>query len=77
MRTIQMTLDEDLVRKVDRAVVRLKTTRSAFTREALSMALRRTIIADLEKKHRAGYLAHPVTDGEFNVWENEQEWGQV
>lgn len=77
MRTIQMTLDDALVRHVDRVVSRLKTTRSAFTREALSMALRKTAMADLEKKHRAGYLAHPVAEGEFSGWDKEQSWGQA
>jgi metal-responsive CopG/Arc/MetJ family transcriptional regulator len=71
-----MTLDEELVRKVDRAVGRLKTTRSAFTREALNMALRREAISQLERQHRAGYTAHPVAKGEFDVWENEQSWDQ-
>jgi metal-responsive CopG/Arc/MetJ family transcriptional regulator len=70
-----MTLDDTLVRDVDRAIIRLKTTRSAFTREALRAALRLTAIADLEKKHRAGYLAHPSKDAEFNVFENEHAWG--
>ena len=26
----------------------------------------------LEKKHREGYLKHPVKNGEFDVWEDEQ-----
>ena len=32
MRTIQMTLDDDLVEAVDKIVKKLKMTRSAFTR---------------------------------------------
>jgi metal-responsive CopG/Arc/MetJ family transcriptional regulator len=35
MKTVQMTLDEELVARVDRAAMRLKTTRSGFTRQAL------------------------------------------
>ena len=35
MRTVQMTLDEDLVKAVDKASKRLGTTRSEFTRRAL------------------------------------------
>jgi len=72
-----MTLDEDLVRAVDRAALRLGTTRSAFTREALRAALRTLETADLEEKHRAGYAAHPAGKTEFAVWENEQEWGDA
>ena len=39
MKTIQMTLDEDLVKAVDRVSKELNTTRSAFTRKALREAL--------------------------------------
>ena len=75
MRTIQMTLDEDLVESVDRIVEELKTTRSAFTRNALREALDRLNIRRLEEEHRKGYEAHPVEKDEFSVWENEQVWG--
>ena len=41
MRTVQMTLDEDLVKAVDRISKRLHTSRSAFARKALREALSR------------------------------------
>ena len=41
MRTIQMTLDDDLVKAVDRVSKQLRTSRSAFTRNALREALAR------------------------------------
>lgn len=75
MKTVQMTLDEDLVKKVDLAVRRLNTTRSAFTRNALRNALTRADMAQLEAKHRKGYELHPAGAGEFSVWESEQAWG--
>jgi hypothetical protein len=75
MRTIQMTLDDDLVENVDRVVKKLKTTRSAFTRKALKDAIRQVNIDNLEKKHKKGYERYPVTKTEFSVWESEQEWG--
>ena len=74
MRTVQMTLDEDLVSAVDKAAKQLRTTRSAFTREALRDALRRVRVKELEKKHREGYARRPVKRGEFSVWEREQVW---
>jgi metal-responsive CopG/Arc/MetJ family transcriptional regulator len=40
MKTVQMTLDEQLVKAVDRAARKLGTTRSGFTREALRSALK-------------------------------------
>ena len=75
MRTVQMTLDDDLVEAVDRAAKRLHTSRSAFTRDALRDALTRYSVARLEQKHRRGYKAQPVEKGEFSVWEDEQAWG--
>ena len=75
MRTVQMTLDEELVKTVDQAVKRLGTTRSAFTRDALREALKKVRIAELERKHREGYERRPAKNDEFSVWEAEQVWG--
>ena len=75
MRTIQMTLDDELVKKVDIIASELNTTRSAFTRDALRKAVKQYNIRRLELKHRQGYEAHPVNQEEFSVWENEQNWG--
>lgn len=74
MRTIQMTLDDDLVETVDKVVKKLKTTRSAFTRKALKNAIKQVNISMLEKKHKKGYERYPVGKTEFSVWESEQEW---
>ena len=74
MKTVQMTLDADLVRQVDKVVKRLGTTRSAFTREALRRALEEIRIEELEEQHRRGYEKHPVSPGEFEDWETEQVW---
>ncbi len=70
-----MTLDEDLLRSVDRVVKETHTTRSAFTRVALRDALNKFNVARLEGRHREGYEIHPVKEGEFSVWEAEQAWG--
>ncbi|MBN1833726.1 MAG: ribbon-helix-helix protein, CopG family [Deltaproteobacteria bacterium] len=75
MRTIQMTLDDDLVKAVDRISKQLQTSRSAFTRKALREALARHDIKQLELTHRRGYERQPVATDEFSVWENEQAWG--
>ena len=75
MRTVQMTLDEDLVQAVDRVAGERHTTRSAFARQALQQALARIETERLEEKHRRGYLRKPVAAGEFDVWEKEQKRG--
>ena len=74
MKTVQMTLDDELVSAVDRTVRRLRTTRSAFTRDALRAALDRVRVRELEDKHRKGYGRKPVRKREFSVWEREQVW---
>ena len=75
MRTIQMTLDDDLVEAVDRLVKKLKTTRSAFARKALREAIKQVDIKSFENKHKRGYERYPAGKAEFSVWESEQEWG--
>jgi metal-responsive CopG/Arc/MetJ family transcriptional regulator len=74
MRTVQMTLDERLVDRVDRAARKLGTTRSGFTRKALQEALSRLATLEKERRHRRGYEARPVERGEFDDWESEQVW---
>ena len=75
MKTVQMTLDEDLVRKVDRVRKKLHQSRSAFTRDALRESLVRYSVSQQEKAHREGYERCPVAADEFAVWEAEQDWG--
>lgn len=75
MKTVQMTLDEDLVKAIDQVSKQLHTSRSAFTRMALREALARYNLKQLEHKHRQGYEKHPVSGDEFSVWETEQIWG--
>ncbi|MGD0516506.1 MAG: CopG family transcriptional regulator [Thermoguttaceae bacterium] len=75
MKTVQMTLDEELVAAVDHLARRLKTTRSAFARDALREALAKYRVKELEQKHRLGYQKHPVISGEFDIWQTQQQWG--
>ncbi len=75
MRTVQMTLDESLVDQVDAVVRELKTTRSAFTRDALRIALHAARVRDMEMRHRSGYQRKPVAVGEFSAWDTEHAWG--
>ena len=71
MKTVQITLDDELTAAMDQIVKKRKTTRSAFARKALQNA----IIAELEQKHKKGYDHSPVGKTEFSVWESEQAWG--
>jgi metal-responsive CopG/Arc/MetJ family transcriptional regulator len=76
MRTIQMTLDDELVDAVDVVSKKLQTSRSAFTRQALRDALAKHHRQAKEKQHRLGYEKHPRVSEEFGDWETEQVWGE-
>lgn len=75
MKTIQMTIDEPLLKEVDRVTEDLQITRSAFIRSALESAIRRHTIVQLEEQHARGYAQRPVEPGEFDGWTDEQSWG--
>lgn len=74
MKTVQMTIDEELLDAVDTAVRHLGTSRSAFLRAALQQALKEMQITALEQQHIAGYQRHPVEPTEFDIWQDEQVW---
>jgi metal-responsive CopG/Arc/MetJ family transcriptional regulator len=77
MKTIQMTIDEELLADVDRAVEEIGTNRSLFIRHALQNALRQHAIEKLEARHAAGYAQQPPSDDELEEWINEQVWGEA
>jgi len=74
VKTVQMTLEPELVAQVDRVARRLGLTRSAFTRRALREAMDRLRVQELERRHHEGYRRKPVRRGEFDAWTREQSW---
>jgi metal-responsive CopG/Arc/MetJ family transcriptional regulator len=74
IKTVQVTIDETLLKQVDNVVAELGTNRSAFMRDALQLALRQRQLRMLEEQHRAGYEQQPVTADEFDIWQDEQIW---
>ena len=74
MKTVQITIDEALLARVDNAVSESGANRSAFIREALEIALRQRELKMMEQRHRAGYERHPLTAAEFDIWQSEQVW---
>ena len=75
MKTIQMTIDERLLKLVDKLSRTRKTTRSALIRDALQAEIRRQQVREDEIRHVEGYARKPVARGEFDVWLSEQDWG--
>ena len=76
MKTIQMTIDEQLLAEVDDAVQELQSNRSAFMRDALQLALQQLRIRRLEVQHARGYRQQPAASDDFTEWEAEQVWGE-
>jgi metal-responsive CopG/Arc/MetJ family transcriptional regulator len=74
MKTIQMTLDDQLLKQIDEIIKDLKISRSAYIRDSIRHYLKQTDIKQMEKQHRDGYQKFPVKKGEFDVWEDEQIW---
>jgi metal-responsive CopG/Arc/MetJ family transcriptional regulator len=74
--TIQMTLEEELLKEMDRTVKRLRTTRSALIRDSIRNYLKMIHLQQLEAKHRTGYSRHPVAKGEFTVADSDRSWGE-
>jgi metal-responsive CopG/Arc/MetJ family transcriptional regulator len=75
MKTIQMTIDEALLQRVDATAYTIKTNRSAFIREALELALQHYHIQQLEEQDAAGYARIPAQLEDAQEWLPEQAWG--
>ena len=74
METIQIVLDEGLLRAADRAARKLKINRSALFREALRAHLNRLEMLEKEKRDREGYLRYPDSLDEPAVWDKVADW---
>ena len=73
MATIQIVLDEELLRAADRMAAREKLNRSALFREALREHLKRIRCQERERRDREGYERQPDA-GELVAWEGAASW---
>ncbi len=74
MATIQVVLDEGLLRDADQAAERQGVNRSALIRSALRDFLRSDRLSALERQDRDGYERVPERVEERVVWEDILEW---
>lgn len=72
MKTIQIVVDEPLLRAADREVRRRKTSRSELFRRAVKDLLARRAVEEAEEQERRAYRARPPT--EFDVWDRVLAW---
>jgi metal-responsive CopG/Arc/MetJ family transcriptional regulator len=74
MKTVQMTMDETLLERVDSLVERAGTTRSDFIREALRHEIKRRENERLEHEHQVSFERDPQTASE--TWmPSKRAWG--
>ena len=74
IKTIQMTLDEGLLKRIDEAVEEIGINRSAFIRDAVELALKQMRIRRMEAQQIAGYSEQPVQTDEIDEWDAIRVW---
>jgi metal-responsive CopG/Arc/MetJ family transcriptional regulator len=74
METIQVVLDQKLLRATDKAARRAGKNRSALVRDALRLYLKETRIQELERLDREGYQRTPDTEDDLQGWERVAVW---
>ena len=77
MKTVKITMDDELVARIDERAKRLGITRSEFARQALRAALARHEEAEEEERQKAGYRRIPPTPQEFVSPTGDHAWGDV
>ena len=77
MKTIQVVLEEDLLREADREARRRKVNRSALLRIALREHLRRESMRQMEEAERLAYQRHPQESGEVEAWAKIAVWPEA
>jgi predicted transcriptional regulator len=67
MKTIQITIEDGLLDKVDRTTQRLHMSRSAAIREALAQWLHERHMEELDRLDEEGYRRQPIQPEEFLI----------
>ena len=75
LKTIQITLPQELLTRIDQTVTELDTNRSAFARQAFEDALFHLRIEQMERQDAEGYARQPQDLEEIALWESIQDWG--
>jgi len=73
MKTIQVVIDETLLRATDRLAEQSSMNRSALIRAALKDYLKRARVLEMERRDRAGFERQP-DGGELAAWEGVSAW---
>ena len=74
MKTIQITIDPELLDQIDNDDETKKIGRSAFLRAAVRYYLEHTRRKAISEKYRSGYSLGLKRDNDLLIWEDEQVW---
>ena len=74
MKTIQITIDPELLHKIDHDEESIKKGRSAFLRQAVRSYLEQKRLKSISEKYRLGYKQGLAKDDDLTIWEDEQVW---
>jgi len=74
MKSIQITLDEALLARLDQDDEVRRDGRSAVLRRAADLYLRRRQAREVAAAYRRAYTAEPGPGAEFEGWEGEGVW---
>ena len=74
MKTIQITIDPELLHKIDHDEESIKKGRSAFLRQAVRYYLEQKRLKSISEKYRSGYKQGLAKDDDPTIWEDEQVW---
>jgi metal-responsive CopG/Arc/MetJ family transcriptional regulator len=74
MKTIQITMDEKLLEKLDSNEETKRDGRSAVFRRAVAEYLKHRRHESIAERYREAYSKRSGLGPEFKGWENEAEW---
>jgi metal-responsive CopG/Arc/MetJ family transcriptional regulator len=74
MKTIQITIDEPLLERLDEAATCERIARSGLIRSAIEQFLEDRELTELERRDEAAYREHPVDEDELAPWLKVQAW---
>ncbi len=74
MKTIQITIDPDLLDKIDNDEESMKKGRSAFLRQAVRFYFEQKRLKSISDKYRSGYTQGLAKNDDLTIWEDEQVW---
>ncbi|MSP62908.1 MAG: ribbon-helix-helix protein, CopG family [Myxococcales bacterium] len=74
MKAVQILMDDELIRGVDREAKRTRSDRSKLIRAVLEKHLAEVRRKQREEQHVRGYQKHPPDRDEAAAWEAIQTW---